>query len=40
MNERAIGGLKLNQIYSGNCVDVMKMMSDNFVDLTVTSPPY
>lgn len=30
----------LNQIIEGNCVEVMKRMSDEFVDLTVTSPPY
>lgn len=40
MNERTIGGLKLNQIYNENCLDTMNKMSDNFVDLTVTSPPY
>ncbi len=40
MNERTIGGLKLNQVYNENCLDTMNKMSDNFVDLTVTSPPY
>lgn len=40
MNERTIGGLKLNQIYNENCLDTMNKMSDNFIDLTVTSPPY
>ena len=28
------------QLYNGDCLDVMKTISDNSVDLTVTSPPY
>ena len=27
-------------IICGNCVEVMQKMPDNFIDLTVTSPPY
>lgn len=30
----------LNKILEGDCVGWMKQMPDNFVDLTVTSPPY
>lgn len=30
----------LNKIYAENCLDTMKRMPDNFVDLVVTSPPY
>lgn len=30
----------LNSIIEGNCVDVMKAFDDDFIDLTVTSPPY
>ena len=30
----------MNQIIHGNCVDVMSTFPDNYVDLTVTSPPY
>lgn len=30
----------LNTIYNENCLDTMAKMPDNFVDLTVTSPPY
>lgn len=30
----------LNKIIEGNCVAVMKQMPNDFVDLTVTSPPY
>jgi len=32
--------VELNKIYAMNCVDFMKKMEENFVDLTVTSPPY
>lgn len=28
------------QLYNGDCLDVMKTILDNSVDLTVTSPPY
>ena len=28
------------QLYNGDCLDVMKTIPDNSVDLTVTSPPY
>ncbi len=30
----------LNHIYNENCLQTMVKMADNFVDLTVTSPPY
>lgn len=32
--------IELNKIYLGNCLDILKNISDNFIDLTVTSPPY
>jgi site-specific DNA-methyltransferase (adenine-specific) len=32
--------LPLNQIYCGDCVTVMQSIDDNYIDLTVTSPPY
>jgi site-specific DNA-methyltransferase (adenine-specific) len=32
--------MKLNSIYNENCLDTMAAMPDNYVDLTVTSPPY
>jgi len=32
--------LEVNRIYNESNLDTMKRMSDNFVDLTVTSPPY
>ena len=33
-------GLELNKIYNESNLDTMKRMPDNFVDLTVASPPY
>jgi DNA modification methylase len=30
----------INKIYNENCLDTMARMEDNFLDLTVTSPPY
>jgi site-specific DNA-methyltransferase (adenine-specific) len=32
--------VELNKIYVENCLDTMARMPDNFLDLTVTSPPY
>ena len=32
--------IELNKIYNENCLDTMARMKDNFIDLTVTSPPY
>ena len=32
--------MELNDIRNENCIDTMKMMSDGFIDLVVTSPPY
>ena len=32
--------MELNKIYNMNCLDGMRLMDDNTVDLTVTSPPY
>ena len=32
--------MKLNTIYNENCLDTMVRMQDNFIDLTLTSPPY
>ena len=29
-----------NYLYNENCLDTMSRMEDNFIDLTVTSPPY
>lgn len=32
--------MELNKIYNENCLDTMARMPGNFIDLTVTSPPY
>lgn len=32
--------MKVNKIYNENCLETMARMKDNFIDLTVTSPPY
>jgi site-specific DNA-methyltransferase (adenine-specific) len=32
--------MQLNKIYNENCIETMAKMPDNFIDLTVTSPPY
>ena len=32
--------MEINKIYNENCLDTMKRMLDNFIDLIVTSPPY
>jgi len=32
--------LELNTIYNEDCLTTMSKMPDNFIDLTVTSPPY
>lgn len=39
-NKTIRNNLKLNQIYNENCLDTMARMQNNFIDLTVTSPPY
>ena len=30
----------INKIHNENCLETMAKMPDNFIDLTVTSPPY
>lgn len=32
--------MDINNLYLGNCLDLLKELPDNFIDLTVTSPPY
>ena len=32
--------MEINKIYNESCLDTMARMPDNFIDLTVTSPPY
>ena len=35
-----LNNMEVNKIYNGDCLEVMKEMEDNSIDLTVTSPPY
>ena len=37
---KMIEAIELNEVRNENCLDTMKLIPDNFVDLTVTSPPY
>lgn len=32
--------MEINRIYTENCIQTMERMSDNFIDLTIASPPY
>ena len=32
--------MEIDNIYNEDCIETMKRMPDNFIDLTVTSPPY
>jgi len=32
--------IEINKIYNENCLDILSKITDNFIDLTVTSPPY
>ena len=32
--------LELNKTYNMNCIEGIKLLEDNYIDLTVTSPPY
>jgi len=32
--------LEINKTYCGNCLELMKKIDDDVIDLTVTSPPY
>ena len=34
------GSVQINTIYNEDCLETMKRMPDNFVDLVLTSPPY
>lgn len=40
MQNGKLGSLELNRIYQMDCLEGMKRMTDNSIDLTVTSPPY
>jgi site-specific DNA-methyltransferase (adenine-specific)/site-specific DNA-methyltransferase (cytosine-N4-specific) len=32
--------MELNKIYQGDCLDLLKKLEDNSIDLVITSPPY
>lgn len=32
--------IELNKIYCGDCIEIMKQIPENFIDLVLTSPPY
>lgn len=32
--------MEINKIYNENCLETMKRMKNDFIDLTITSPPY
>ena len=32
--------MELNKIYQEDCLILMKEMPNNFIDMTITSPPY
>ncbi|MGB9697737.1 MAG: DNA-methyltransferase [Ignavibacteria bacterium] len=33
-------GVKINEIYIADCLELMKQMPDNFIDVILTDPPY
>ena len=35
-----VTNLEINKIYCADCLDLMKEMEDNSVDLVLTDPPY
>jgi DNA modification methylase len=40
MKKESVVGLELNKTHLGDCMELAKKLSDNSVDLVVTSPPY
>ncbi|RZD15580.1 MAG: site-specific DNA-methyltransferase [Candidatus Acididesulfobacter guangdongensis] len=41
MNNNIIDiGLSINKVYNENCINILKKINDNSIDLTLTSPPY
>lgn len=40
MSKDLLGNLELNRIYQFDCVEGMKLLPENCVDVTITSPPY
>lgn len=40
MTKKLLGNLELNQIYQRDCIEGMRLLPDDSVDLIVTDPPY
>jgi DNA modification methylase len=40
LSKELLGSLELNRIYQFDCVQGMRFLPENCIDLTVTSPPY
>jgi site-specific DNA-methyltransferase (adenine-specific) len=40
LNSIEQASIEINKIYNENCLETMAKMPDDFIDLTVTSPPY
>lgn len=40
MGKEILGSLELNRVYQMDCLEGMKLIPDDSIDLTVTSPPY
>lgn len=40
MTKKIINGIQLNRIYQRDCVEGMKMVPDNSIDLIIADPPY
>ena len=40
MIDKKAGLLELNKIYNCDCLELMQQMENEFIDITVTSPPY
>jgi site-specific DNA-methyltransferase (adenine-specific) len=38
--EKKFDNIKANNIYAGDCIEVLKSIQDNSIDLVITSPPY
>jgi site-specific DNA-methyltransferase (adenine-specific) len=40
MTKELLGSLELNRIYQRDCIEGMRLLPDNSIDLAVTDPPY
>lgn len=40
MTKKLLGGLELNRIYQRDCIEGMRLLPDNSVDLIIADPPY